>query len=244
MEMITSISNPTISDIRRLVKESAFRKERGNFVAEGYNIVKDIPKGYILEIFVTNTALEKYNQINEMCEFITLVSDKVMGAISDTKTPSGVLAICTIPKVKVSEQGRVILLDNLNDPGNIGTILRSATACGVSEIWCYGNCADIYSPKVVRSSMGGVFHVTAHKVELEDIKGNIIALDMAGENLYTMTDIPKDFVLVVGSESHGVSSEIRELANRVISLPMGDKIESLNAGVSLSIALYHMINMV
>lgn len=244
METITSISNPIISDIRRLVKESAFRKECGNFIAEGYNIVKDIPKGCILEIFITKTAFDKYIEINDMCEFITIVSDKVMGAISDTKTPSGVLAICTIPKVEECGRGRVILLDNLNDPGNVGTILRSATACGVSEIWCYGNCADIYSPKVVRSSMGGVFHVTARKVEIEDIQGNIIALDMAGENLYTMKDIPRDFVLVVGSESHGVSSEIRQLANRVISLPMDDKIESLNAGVSLSIALYHLINMV
>ena len=242
MDMITSISTPVIGEIRRLVKESSFRRECGNFVAEGYNIVKDIQKKDIVEIFVTNNALAKYDNIYEMCEFVTVVSDKVMGAISDTKTPSGVLAVCKIPTISSDNQGKILLLDNLNDPGNVGTILRTATACGVTEIWSYGNCADIYSPKVVRSSMGGVFHVSAKTVELEDIKGNVMALDMAGENLYSMSDIPNDFILVVGSESHGISAEIKALANRVISLPMSEKMESLNAGVSLSIALYHLIN--
>ena len=242
MEMITSISNSTICGVRSLVRDSSIRQECGNFVAEGYNIVKDIPREYILELFVTKLAFEKHSDIEYMCEYVTLVSDKVMGAISDTKSPSGVLAVCSMPRITNGERGRVILLDNLSDPGNIGTILRTATACGINEVWTYGSCADIYSPKVVRSSMGGVFHVTTRKVEIEEITGSILVLDMNGENLFDMNDVPQSFVIVVGSESRGVSPEIRELASRVISLPMSENMQSLNAGVSISIALYHMIH--
>ncbi len=242
MEMITSISNSTICGVRNLVRDSSLRQECGNFVAEGYNIVKDIPKGYILELFLTKAAFEKHGDLEYLCEFVTLVSDKVMGAISDTKTPSGILAVCSMPRITTGESNRVILLDNLSDPGNVGTILRTATACGITEVWTYGNCADLYSPKVVRSSMGGIFHVTARKVEIEDIIGSVLVLDMDGENLYEMDSVPQSFVIVIGSESRGVSPEIRELASKVISLPMGENMQSLNAGVSLSVALYHLIH--
>lgn len=242
MQVISSVSNPIIADVRKLNNSRQFRYECRKFVAEGVNIVKDIPNSYISTLFLTKSTLEKYDWVEDKCSEIILVTDKVMGAMSDTKSPSGVLAVCNMPTETNNDSKQVVLLDNLADPGNAGTIIRTAVACGVSEIWLYGDCVDMYSPKVVRSSMGGIFHVNVKQVSLNEIIGEVYALDMAGENIYKIENMPKEFVLVVGSEAHGVSREIRERADKILSLPMCGNMESLNAGVSLSIALYHLIN--
>lgn len=243
MEKISSNSNQKVQEIKKLLSSKSFRDECEKFIAEGYNIVKDISNSYIYELFMTEEAFNRYNNITEKCDKITLVTEKVMTAISDTKTPSGVLAVCIRPKEKTELVDRCIVLDNLQDPGNAGTIIRTAVACGVDTIYCYGDCVDLYSPKVVRSSMGGIFNVKVKKlVDKSQLSQKLFVLDMAGENLYKMKTIPTKFALLVGSESRGVSKQMRDLADGIISLPMNEKMESLNAGVSLSIALYHLIN--
>lgn len=243
MDKIISISNGRIANVRKLISSKEYRYQRKQYVAEGVNIVNDIPSEYIEEIYITDKGFEKlkHNSIDNMY----FVSDKVMQAMSDTKSPAGILAVCKMPEFcKICDIGsRAILADNLNDPGNMGTIIRTAVACGVEYLLLYGDCVDVYSSKVVRASMGGITHVIPIIInDLTELPNNLLVLDMAGTNIYDMTEMPKDFILVVGSEAHGVSSEIKERAKHTISLPMSDKMESLNAGVSLSIALYHLIN--
>lgn len=243
MEKITSISNAKIQEIKKLLSSKADRYQSGKFIAEGVNIVKDIPDGFILALFMTENTFQKYQNIAKKNKNIYLVSDKVMGAISDTKSPSGVVAVCCMPQESDLKCDKCIVLDNLQDPGNAGTIIRTAVACGVHLIYCYGDCVDLYSPKVVRSSMGGIFFVNIKKLQSKsDLSVPLFVLDMAGENLFKLADKPSKFALLVGNESRGVSKEMKEQADNLISLPMNGNMESLNASVSLSIALYQLIN--
>lgn len=242
MEKITSISNPKIQDVKKLLSSKSHRQESKSFVAEGVNIVKDIKSENILRLFLTEDAYQNYPYIANKCEEVYLVSDKVMGAISDTKSPSGVVAVCKMQS-KIADSDTAIVLDNLQDPGNAGTIIRTAVACGVSTIYCYGECVDLYSPKVVRSSMGGIFFVNVKKLsDKSQLNCPLFVLDMAGENLFKIQNIPPKIALLVGNESRGVSKEMREQADVIVSLPMNENMESLNAGVSLSVALYTLLN--
>ncbi len=243
MEKITSISNAKVQEIKKLLNSKEARRLSGNFVAEGVNIVKDIPCENIKSLFMTEDAFERYPEIAVKCNEIVFVSEKVLGAISDTKSPSGVVAVCNVSNNKEVCRKKCIVLDNLQDPGNAGTIIRTAVACGIQLIYCYGDCVDLYSPKVVRSSMGGIFFVKVEKLSSKsELKQELLVLDMAGENLFSIDKKPDEFALLVGSESRGVSKEMREQADKIISLPMNKNMESLNAGVSLSIALYQLIN--
>ncbi len=148
-------------------------------------------------------------------------------------TPSGILATVKINKVDDKIEGNVAVLDRISDPGNMGTIIRTCAACGVENVIAI-DCVDQYSPKVIRASMGGIF---ALKI-LENHR--VYALDMKGENLYTMEKFDLPFAIAVGNESKGLSKNFKEIS-KIISLPMSGKIESLNAGVSMSVALYEII---
>lgn len=242
MEKITSVSNAKIQEIKKLLTSKSERHSSGKFIAEGVNIVKDIPNSFIIALFMTEEAFDRYKNIVDKCDNIYIVSDKVIACISDTKSPSGVVAVCKM-ECNVADSDVCIVLDNLQDPGNAGTIIRTAVACGVSTIYYYGDCVDLYSPKVVRSSMGGIFFVNCKKLnDKKDLNCDLVVLDMTGENIFFVKDIPKKFALLVGNESNGVSKEMLAQADKLISLPMSKNMESLNAGVSLSVALYNLIN--
>lgn len=239
MEIITSVSNDRIKSLRALIKDRDERIKRREYVVEGVNIIDDMPRDLIIELFVRQDQYEKYSQFGKPCY---VVSDKVMKSISDTVNPQGVIAVAVMPcdNENVSLTGGVsVVLDNIRDPGNVGTIIRTAAACGVKNIVLYGDVCDPYSPKAVRSSMGGIFYVNV----TTQLPSMFYALDMGGINLYEHNQIlPSDYGLVVGSEAQGVSQELKQRANSIISLPMNANIESLNAGVSLSVALYHFTN--
>lgn len=246
MKEITSISNPLIKNVRAL-KDKQERLSQGLFVVEGANIIKDLPSYVDVDsIFVEKSKVSQFqgilNKFNE--EKIYLVDEKVMNVLSDTKTPCGILCLVKIQKQEFDESSNAVVLDGNTDPGNVGTIIRTCVACGVKNILAI-NTVDILSPKVVRSTMGGLFRVNVLNVSYDEaldiLKNyNIITLDMKGENIYDMKEIKKPFALVIGSEAHGVSKELKDKCSTLISLPMKGDIESLNAAVSLSVALYHL----
>lgn len=129
------------------------------------------------------------------------------------------------------------MLDNVSDPGNLGTILRTAASCGIENIVLYGKTCDPYSPKTVRASMGGIVGMR-FTAKLPD---TLYVLDMNGESIFDFSPSVNDYGLVVGNEAHGVSDELRERASKILSLPMSGKVESLNAGISMSVALYTLV---
>lgn len=245
-EYITSIKNPKIQHVKKL-KDKAYRRSFGEFVVEGENFLKDVPlDAQITAFFVEKEKLDNFKSIinRHRCDKIYLVDSKVMASISDTVTPSGALATIKISQYEDDIKGNVAVLDRVGDPGNMGTIIRTCAACGIENVIAI-DCVDYLSPKVIRSSMGGVFTVKVIEKSLLETKEllknhQIYALDMNGENLYQIDKIITPFALVVGNESKGISDEFRKIS-KVISLPMIGKMESLNAGVSMSTALYEII---
>ena len=242
--VITSTTNPLIQKIKSL-KDKEARSLYNEFILEGENIVKDIPNTSLVDyIFVDQSKIDAYRYIIEKYNknIVYEVPAKVMGAISDTKTPSGILAVSKKPEYKEEKGISVVVLDGVSDPGNMGTIIRTCVACGIKDIYAI-NTVDAFSPKVVRSTMGGIFEVnvipTTYEELFEKLQGyNLLTLDMNGKDIFKENNITKPFALVVGSEAHGVSKVLKENCTQVLSLPMSGKIESLNAAVSLSVALY------
>ncbi|MDE7337394.1 MAG: RNA methyltransferase, partial [Clostridia bacterium] len=242
-QFITSVKNQKIQFVKKL-HDKSFRKSEGLFIVEGENIIKDMPSSIpVADIFVEKDKTSEFSYILERYneDIITFVDEKVMKSMSETVTPSGILAVVKKRQANKELNGNVVILDGISDPGNFGTIIRTCVACGIEDIVAI-DCVDYTSGKVVRSSMGGVFGVNIVESSREEALNfaknhTFYALDMGGENIYDMSTPKTPYALIVGSESRGLSKEFRDKSN-VIALPMSGKMESLNAAVSLSVALY------
>ncbi len=242
MERISSTANNRIKRVASL-KDSSKRREEGLFFAEGVRIVKDSGVKPI-ELYVTENHMDFGERYEGVCP-VYVVTDEVFAKISDTKSPQGVLGVYSIPSVEVKAPvgEHAIVLDGVSDPGNVGTVIRTAAACGFKDVYL-ADSSDPFNPKVVRSSMGGVFRVRINVGSiseilstLKDFGASVCTLDMGGESVFD-TDIPLPVALVLGSEARGASEESRERSDKIIALPMKDDTESLNAGVSAGVAMY------
>ncbi len=234
--MITSRANPKIKEIIKL-NDKKFRKQTGLYIVEGLKPVKECVQAgcEITEIICTEKYLEYF-------QGATVVSDAVFSVISSEKTPQGALATVKIPEHELkAPQKSCILLDCLQDPGNLGTIIRTANAAGYSELYLI-NCVDAYSPKVVRASMSGIFFTKIYSATSEEVlevlKGvPLVCADMDGQNVFKF-HAPEKFCLCIGNEGNGISKEIFSEAEYKVSIPMADSCESLNAAVSAGICMY------
>lgn len=234
METIKAVSNSRVQHVRKLAFKRSYRYECGEYVADGANIVSALNKSEIVELFVSERRYDEYKDFGVP---ISVVTDKVMESMSDTESPQGIIAVAKIINREPLIGAPSVVLDNVSDPGNLGTILRTAASCGVENIVLYGNTCDPYSPKAVRASMGGIAYM-----RFTDKLPNILyVLDMNGENIFNFVPNVCNYGLVVGNEARGISEELREQASKVLSLPMSGKVESLNAGISMSVALYTLI---
>lgn len=234
MEIIKAISNSRIQHVRKLASKRSYRYECGEYVADGANIVNALDKTEIAELFVSE---RRYGEYKDFGVPTYAVTDKVMESMSDTETPQGVIAVAKMINREPVVGAPSVVLDNVSDPGNLGTILRTAASCGIENIILYGNTCDPYSPKAVRASMGGIIGMRF----TDKLPETLYVLDMNGESIFDFSPNASDYGLVVGNEAHGISKEVREKATKVLSLPMSGKVESLNAGISLSVALYTLV---
>lgn len=242
--VITSRNNELIKSVRAL-KQKKGRDEQNAFLVEGEKLVDEAIKAgwQIANIFATEKKAEKYASKSPV-----LVSESVLSSLSDEVTPQGVVAVVKIPKSgAITPLTHCLLLDRVQDPGNVGAILRIAVACGIKQILSI-DCADVYSPKVVRSSMSGIFKVNVTKISEQNaitlLRENGIPLlvaDMLGDNLFEFNP-PKGFCLCVGNEGNGISQNLKEFATHKISIPMKGELESLNVAVATGVALYTLLN--
>ncbi|MCR4662007.1 MAG: RNA methyltransferase [Clostridia bacterium] len=240
--IIKSTQNQNVKFLRKLIKDKSFRNDNGLFVCEGKRLIESIPNSFkIHSIYIREDKENEY--INFINKYQSYVLDKdIFNGIADTKNPSGIMAIVYQQIISLDnlQDGPFLLLDNILDPGNLGTILRSAAAIDIKNVILY-NCTDLYSPKVVRSSMSGLFFLNIYQLDLNNtlkiIKNkNLISLDLKGENIYNYT-LKENDCLCVGNEAFGLSPEIRERTNMYLTIPMKN-VESLNAAISVSIAMF------
>ena len=243
MMILTSKNNPLIKETASL-KEKKGRKELGFFLVEGEKMASECAKSglEIDRVFLS----ESYNGTSPCGEEKTvMVSDDVLRFLSDEKSPQGIVCRVKIPaKTLRAPTGKSLFLDGVADPGNVGTIIRTANAAGYDDVYLTRTCADPYSPKSVRASMSGIFFTRLHFGEREEIlslmresETPILAADMDGENVFHF-QAPKRFALVIGNEANGVSDEVFAQAAHTVKIPMKETQESLNAAISAGIIMY------
>lgn len=236
--IILSRQNPLVKELASL-KEKKGRRRTGTFLVEGHKMVREaVASGMdvVRLILREDYAGETYG-----LPAVRLGRD-AFAAVCDEKTPQGIAAEVAIPLQSVQPpQGRCLLLDGLQDPANVGAIIRTAVAAGYEDVYLAG-CADPFSPKSVRASMSGVFFARIMQGTQEEILSaiagmSVIAADMGGEDVFSYV-APEMFCLAVGSEGSGLSALVRSRADVTVRIPMDARTESLNAAVSAGILMY------
>ena len=228
------------------MENSRFRRETGAFVAEGARLFREIPGELLMETYVSESFKEKHPETEG-----EIVSDRCFAKLSDTGTPQGILAVVrrkeySLPELIKGEEGLFIITEGLQDPGNLGTILRTGEAAGITGLIADRRTVDIYSPKAVRSTMGSVFRVSVIYSEnlpltIEEMKAEgvtVYAADLRGEADFLNVEYKRKCAFLIGNEGRGLSPEISGLADMGIRIPMKGRVESLNAAVSAALLMY------
>ncbi len=259
--MITSRENSRMKNLALLMKKAKERKARKLFIAEGIRMVGEAPADWIRGVYAAESFGERRQEQELLARLregadkggylVETVSDAVFAAVSDTKTPQGILAVLKIPEYCLSdllskENPLLLLLEGIQDPGNLGTMFRSGEGAGVSGVIFDRETADLFNPKTVRSTMGSIFRVPF--LETEDLMQTIHELKRAGVALYAAhldgsvdydePDYTKASGFLIGNEGGGLSREPAEAADARVRIPMEGRVESLNAAVSASLLLY------
>ena len=257
--MIESLNSPHVARVKALIGSRGVkeRKSAGQFVAEGLQCAREAlvstsgPK--IETLYVTNNGQSKVEELADLSAFnIVTVSDEVMKEMSETITPQGILAVCTIPQANLSAialngSRRFIYLSEVQDPGNAGTILRSADAFAMDAVITSPGSVDMYSPKVVRSTAGSLWHIPVYEsVALTEVLAmgvKAFSLGADGSKNLNQYEMSGDTLAVFGNEARGLSTGQNVESIDVVSIPMPGNAESLNLSAAASIVMYHLSNM-
>ncbi len=259
--MITSTSNERVRKVVSLMEKSKARREEDAFVIEGMKMLREAPVLQVREVYVTARFLDKATEEDKEILWrygAEEVSEDVMKKMAATQTPQGVLAVIsqyhyTLEEVikgynQDDENARplMLILENIQDPGNVGTMLRSGEGAGVTGIILSKGSADIYNPKVIRSTMGSIFRMPFIYVEsvpqvLETLKASGIhtyAAHLKGEKNYDELDYTQPTAFLIGNEGNGLTKETADAADTYILIPMKGEVESMNAATSAAILTF------
>lgn len=253
--MISSTGNSQIRNVAALVKKAKARREQGLFVVEGTKMFSELPDGRMEKVYVSESFLKQDGSkaVLEKCQGrYESVTDEVFKAMSDTQTPQGILALVrqyeyTLKDI-LNQKGpaHIMILETIQDPGNLGTILRAGEGAGITGIVMNQTTADIFNPKVIRSTMGSIYRVPFVYVEnlkdaLLELKKNkihLFAAHLKGKRNYDEEDYTGDTGFLIGNEANGLNGETADLADTFVKIPMAGKVESLNAAVAASILMF------
>lgn len=250
--MINSTSNKQIKNLVQLLSKAKARREQGLFVAEGVRMYREVPKDRLVKTYVSESFYEKEeNRALLMGAKPEIVTDRVFASASDTKTPQGILCLIrqreyTLPEILRADDPLIMLLEDIQDPGNLGTVFRTAEAAGAAGIIMSSGTADIYNPKTIRSTMGSVYRMPFLYVKelvpvLEQLKKHGIstyAAHLQGSSEYTAQDYRKGCAFLIGNEGKGLTAELAGKADARVKIPMSGEVESLNAAVSAAILMF------
>ena len=234
--VIESTSNQKYKYISKL-KNKKYRDKENSFIVESRKLVEEaISSADIDFIFLSETNASYKSECNKV-----VLSESLFKKISSFKNPDGFGAVVKKKVAKEITSPRVLLLDQLNNPGNMGTIMRSAEAFGFSDIILTRGTVDIYNEKTLRASMGSIFRLNIKECSMEDLSVlkkfyKIVAADMSGYDI-NKCQVDEDIILAIGNEANGLTENIRKLTDILVKIPMQGKIESLNAAIAASILM-------
>ena len=240
--IITSLDNDNVKKWKKLCKKK-YRDEFGIYLVEGEHLVEEAYKSGVLDKVIVLDG-ESYSYDN-----IIYVSYEVMKAISSLDTPNRIMGVCKKKESSELVGKKYLLLDGVQDPGNLGTIVRSAVAFNIDTIVLSDDTVDLYNPKVLRSTQGMIFHTNIIECDLVDVINELHSNDITvygtdvnnGIDARDLSDLDKtSFALVMGNEGNGVRKEIKELCDKNLYINMNENVESLNVGVATSILLYEL----
>ena len=240
--LITSLDNDRIKGYIKL-KDRKYRKKTRKYIVEGMHLVLEACKAGVVEELIIEKDVVLPINLPTIC-----VTNEIINKISDMESPSNVMALCNMKESSITGD-KILMLDDLQDPGNLGTIIRSALAFNVDTIVLSPNTVDLYNPKVIRATQGMMFHIN---IAIQDLKEVITSLKEKEIPIYgTRVDYGEDvrvlkekdrkrYGLVMGNEGNGVSEEILDMCDSYLYIDMNNKVESLNVGVATSIILYEL----
>jgi TrmH family RNA methyltransferase len=265
--LITSTANQKIKNISALLKKSKERRTQKAFVVEGPKMCLEAPLARVQEIYVSESFLAQETQRRQLEEYLSgasqlasvaqfsghveTVSDSVFSAMSDTRTPQGILSVIQMPEYSVEqmldkEHTLLLILENIQDPGNLGTMLRTGEGAGITGVIASNDTADLYNPKTVRSTMGSIYRIpylVAQDWEgtlraVKDKGVTLYAAHLQGSVVYDEPDYTKACAFLIGNEGNGLTDATAALADARVRIPMAGQVESLNAAVSASLLTY------
>ncbi len=255
--VITSVANSQIKQICAYVQKAKERKKDQVFVVEGLKMFLEAPGEQIQKIYLTEQFWEKNNspQLEEKLasNSIEFVSPEVYAKMSDTQTPQGILTLLKQPIYQLEAllekpQSMFVVLEGLQDPGNVGTIIRTAEAAGASGVLLTKESVDIFNPKTIRSTMGSIYRVPFLYIEeIEDLIAQmkkasiqIYATHLQGETYFSNCDYTESIAFLIGNEGNGLKETTAQLADAYVKIPMAGEVESLNAAVASSLFMYEV----
>lgn len=253
--MITSTKNQKIKNVMKLMTSSKARKEQDVFIVEGIRMFKEIDKNDYVEGFVSSDFYENNREYLKKCEkTYEVVDDKVFEQMSGTLTPQGIMAVVKQKHyvlediITTDRPAHVIVCENLQDPGNLGTIIRCGEGAGITGIIMSKNTVDIYNPKTIRSTMGSIFRIPfLYTDNLEETIGELksknvkmLAAHLKGKKNYDEVNYKGSVGFLIGNEGNGLTDKTANLADEYILIPMEGKVESLNAAIASSILMYEV----
>lgn len=260
MEQITSVKNNRVK-LWASLKQKKFRNSEGLYLAEGVRLVEEAVEAGapITDILISgDVGSGKFDKIITLAQGMNVnlyeVNDMILEHVSDTKTPQGVVAVVKMSKgdpaafVKNKQNPLYLVLDGIQDPGNLGTMIRTADAVGATGVFLGRSCVDLYNPKVVRATMGSLYHLPVFEVELGEFLSQlqaqgvkVVGTAVDAQQTVFQADLTGATALVIGSEAHGLSPEVAEKVETKMSLPMPGRAESLNAAIASSVMMYEAL---
>lgn len=248
--MITSTSNQQMKNLSLLMKKAKARNEQGIFVVEGRKMAEEIPANWLEKTYVSESFLRENEGFLADWEY-EVVSDAVFKSVSDTQTPQGILCLVKKPEYELEQllaedETHLLILESIQDPGNLGTMLRTGEGAGISGVIMNQTTVDLFNPKTIRSTMGSIYRVPFYvaqdlKATIENLKKrgiSVYAAHLKGTLCYDESDYKKATAFMIGNEGNGLSDEIADCADTYIKIPMQGQVESLNAAISATILMY------
>ena len=253
--MITSISNAQVKQVCAYVQKAKERRKDSVFVVEGPKMFEEAPADWIYKVYVTQAFYDRHAADGVHAKLVEtgfeLVSDEVLAKMSDTKTPQGILCLVKWPQYSLHDllirrNGVFVVLEDLQDPGNLGTIIRTGEGAGIAGVIMTSNTVDIFNPKTIRATMGSIYRVPFVYVqdiakalsELQAADITVYAAHLKGEHYYDAFDYTKGSAFLIGNEGNGLKEQTARLADTYVKIPMAGQVESLNAAIATTLFMY------